>query len=50
MSETHALVTLYNPSEKEFNNCRILSQQVDTVIHVTIVRNPMRPYFKMKKT
>ena len=32
MSETHALVTLYNPSEKEFNNCRILSQQVDTVI------------------
>ena len=32
MSKTHALVTLYNPSEKEFNNCRILSQQVDTVI------------------
>lgn len=32
MSKMHALVTLYNPSEKEFNNCRILSQQVDTVI------------------
>lgn len=32
MSKMHALVTLYNPSEKEFNNCKILSQQVDTVI------------------
>lgn len=30
--KTYALVTLYNPGEKEFNNCRILSQQVDTVI------------------
>lgn len=47
MSETHALVTLYNPSEKEFNNCRILSQQVDTVIlcdnsqesHETVFQN-----------
>lgn len=32
MSKTYALVTLYNPSEKEFKNCKILSQQVDTVI------------------
>lgn len=47
MSKTHALVTLYNPSEKEFNNCRILSQQVDTVIlcdnsqesHETVFQN-----------
>ena len=47
MSETHALVTLYNPSEKEFNNSRILSQQVDTVIlcdnsqesHETVFQN-----------
>ena len=47
MSETHALVTLYNPSEKEFNNCRILSQQGDTVIlcdnsqesHETVFQN-----------
>ena len=47
MSETHALVTLYNPSEKEFNNCRSLSQQVDTVIlcdnsqesHETVFQN-----------
>lgn len=47
MSETHALVTLYNPSEKEFNNCWILSQQVDTVIlcdnsqesHETVFQN-----------
>lgn len=47
MSETHALVTLYNPGEKEFNNCRILSQQVDTVIlcdnsqesHETVFQN-----------
>lgn len=47
MSETHALVTLYNPCEKEFNNCRILSQQVDTVIlcdnsqesHETVFQN-----------
>lgn len=47
MSETNALVTLYNPSEKEFNNCRILSQQVDTVIlcdnsqesHETVFQN-----------
>lgn len=47
MSETHALVTLYNPSEKEFKNCRILSQQVDTVIlcdnsqesHETVFQN-----------
>lgn len=47
MSETHALVTLYNPSEKEFNNCRILSQQVDMVIlcdnsqesHETVFQN-----------
>ena len=38
MSETHALVTLYNPSEKEFNNCRILSQQVDTVILCIVVQ------------
>ena len=47
MSKTHALVTLYNPREKEFNNCRILSQQVDTVIlcdnsqesHETVFQN-----------
>lgn len=32
MSKMHALVTLYNPSEKEFNNCKILSKQVDRVI------------------
>lgn len=32
MSKIYALVTLYNPSEKEFNNCRVLSNQVDMVI------------------
>ena len=56
MSETHALVTLYNPSEKEFNNCRILSQQVDTVIlcdnsqesHETVFQNEKNIIYRTK--
>ena len=49
MSETHALVTLYNPSEKEFNNCRILSQQVDTVILCDNSQEPHETVFQNEK-